>query len=548
MDKNQKETLFKTEFIELYAELDYKLLLDKTAEKIKNYLDCEGAAFFLYDPLKQQLHFEVATGSKSDALKTITIRKGEGIAGWIAEKEESVLINDCEKDERFTSKTDKKVDFKTKSILGVPVMRGDQLLCVIEAINKNDDQFTDSDLDLLNYIGSFIAIPMHNALLFKKMTQETRNKEQLIELAKGISSSKSPEDIFDILKDIIVGLIDPNEITVFVNSKKKIYQLIGKDQTHLSKASGSDFDIHNTSIGKEKAFFPLRTRNQTIGFMEIHLGKKLSSEMTYLIKGLAVFAAISIEKFELYEQLIEKEKIEKELQIARDIQQSFLLKGDIQVRQSDVAFINLTSSEVGGDYYDIIKLNDNETVYTINDISGHGIPASLLMAIFRTNFTYLINKNRDILETITQLNELISETTDANLYVTSFTAIIDTAEKTIRYINSGHNSPFIIRGEDVLTLDEGTLVLGMFPLVPYEIHQKSLADGDILVLFTDGVVEAENVEEEQFTTERFIELVKTNRHESAETIKKRIIDELKQFTRQEHFTDDVTFMIIKLDP
>ncbi len=545
MDHKQREELFREEFIELYSELDFKLLLNKIAEKTKNYLDCEGASFFLYDHLREELYFEVVAGDKSEVLKKVVLRKGEGIAGWIAESGESVLINDCHKDSRFNSKIDKKVDFKTRSILGVPVVMGNKLLGVLEAINKKTDEFNEDDLKILKYISGFITIPMHNALLFNKVTQETKNKDQLLELAKGISSSQSPDDVLEILKNIIISLIDPIEITVFVHSKGKSYNLISKNKEKIGGKKNKG--LNDTYIGNKTAVFPLRTQKKTIGFIEIDLKNIISNEMSFIIKGLSVFAAISIEKFELYEHLIEKEKIEKELQIAREIQQSFLLKDEIIIPNIDVAFVNITSSEVGGDYYDIIKLNENETVYTINDISGHGVPASLLMAIFRTNFTYLTNKNKNILKTITELNELISKTTDPNLYVTSFTAVIDTNKKCIKYINSGHNAPFIIREDKAISLDEGTLVLGMFPDVPYEIHNKELINGDIIVLYTDGVIESENSSEEEFSIELLIDIVKQNRELSAEKIKEVIISELKNFTKKASFIDDVTFMIIKFE-
>jgi len=543
MNINEREKLFREEFVELYSELEYNVLLVKIAEKVKNYLNCEGASFFLYDRLKEELYFETATGEKSDLLKSIVLKKGEGIAGWIAETGKAALVNNCEKDSRFNSATDIKTDFITKSMLGVPVIRDGRLLGVLEAVNKLNGNFNENDLSMLKYISGFIIEPMHNALLYKKLNRETQNKDQLLELAKAISSSQRPEDVFDILKNILISLIEVEEITVFVNSEKKTYNLISENIEN--KGNGNN-DITKTTVGNRSAIYPLRTRKKTIGFMEIKSKEKISTEMSYIIKGIAVFAAISIEKFELYSQIIEKEKIEKELQIARDIQQSFLLKEDVNIDNTDVSYINITSSEVGGDYYDIVKLSDKKTVYTINDISGHGVPASLLMAIFRTNFTYLIKKNGDILKTISEINKLIAETTDPNLYVTSFTATVDTDKMIMTYINSGHNSPFIIRGSDIVYLDEGTLVLGMFPEVLYECKEINLAKNDIIILYTDGVIEAENKNDEQFSLEKLIEIIRRNKEKETKMIKKEVIRELKEFTGGEYFTDDVTFMIIKL--
>jgi sigma-B regulation protein RsbU (phosphoserine phosphatase) len=116
----------------------------------------------------------------------------------------------------------------------------------------------------------------------------------------------------------------------------------------------------------------------------------------------------------------------------------------------------------------------------------------------------------------------------------------------MRYINSGHNSPFIIRGKEIIFLDEGTLVLGMFPEVIYEYKEQKLRKNDIIVLYTDGVIEAENKSGEQYSLERLIEIIKRNKENDANIMKDTVIKELKNFTGIEHFTDDVTFMIIKL--
>ncbi len=530
------------EFIDLYRELDLKFLLNKIADKIRHYLNCAESSIFLYNERKDELYFEIATGDRQDELKKIVFKKGEGVVGWVAEQEKRLIINDCSKDPRFSPKTDLQTDFKTCSILGVPVIMDQKLLGILEAINKQDGKFDEADAEILEDIACYVTIPLQNAMFFKKITEETREKTQLIELGKIISRAFSLEEVFETIKQIIIEIFAPTEINVLVESQCKEYRLISKQTVPCE----GTIDIEDTLVEADQVMFPLKSGQKRLGVLQIKTGKRMPEEMLSLIRGLSVFAAISLEKFEMATQMVEKEKIERELQIARNIQQSFLIAEKIDLKGMDVAYINLPSSKVGGDYYHIVKLREDETIFTIDDVSGHGIPASLLMAIFRTNFVYRIKKDKDMLVTLRHLNNLIAETTTPNHFVTSFTCKIDTKEKLLTYVRAGHNPPFICRGNKVIELKEGSHPIGWFINASYTTVEVQVKKNDLIVLYTDGLIEAENSKGEQFSAARFKEFIKANKHLDAETLKEKLIEALKNFVDSDSFEDDVTFILIKI--
>lgn len=536
----EKASHFRKEFGDLYGVIDLKSLLNKITDKMRHYLNCRETSIFLYNSKREELSFETATGERQDDLKKIVLKKREGVVGWVADSEKRLIINDCEKDPRFSSKTDRMTDFKTGSILAVPVLMDKNLLGVLEAINKIDGTFNEDDAELLDYIAGIIAIPLQNAMYFKKVKEETKEKDQFIELAKTISHAFDLEEVFKSLKEILSELVNPIEINVLVESHGKVYHLIS-DETAPSPQESLD----ETVINKHQVVFPLRTNKKRLGLLEVKVEERIPDEMLSLIRGISVFAAISIEKFEMATQMIEKEKIEKELQIAKEIQQSFLLNEKIDIKGAEVTYINIPSSEVGGDYYDIVKLDDEKTIFTINDISGHGIPASLLMSIFRSNFTYRIKKDKDMRTTLSHLNNLIAETTDANLYVTSFTCRYDAKKRSLVYLNAGHNPPFLFRKKDVIELKEGSLTVGMFPDVSYTTAEIEVKKKDLLVLYTDGLIEAENNAGFQFSYERFKEFFQANKHLDVESLKEKLIAKLRDFVGKDDFEDDITFIIIK---
>jgi sigma-B regulation protein RsbU (phosphoserine phosphatase) len=532
----------KLEIIDIFSEINLDSLLNKIVAKICLFLDCEESSIFLYNSITDELYFETATGENQAVLKQITLKKNEGIAGWIASHLKSVIINDCAKDHRFSSKADCKTLFKTKSLLGTPVTIDNSLIGIVEALNKKNGTFSADDLSTLEYLAALLAIPLQNAILFKKISKETKEKDQLIKLGKLISSSFGFEEVFATLKEILLPILFPSKLEVIVISQNKAYDLLNNTSRKISKQINS-FQI---SIKNNHAVFPLFTEKKALGFLEVKYSEKISAELINLIQGLAFFVAISLEKYELYSQKLEQEKIQKELQIARDIQLSFLPKAIIPLNQFQYSFAHIPSSAVGGDYCDIIPLSDQQTIFNISDIAGHGIPASLLMSIFRTNFIYFIKQNQDIQSTLIHLNNLIAETTDVNHYVTSFTCKIHSKTKVMEYINAGHHAPLIIRNNSLIKVEDNSMVIGMFAGDQYQISKIQLQSADLIFLFTDGLIEAENPFNQPFSKERLAEFLFSCQSHSPQHIKELLLKELYSYVDQNVFTDDITFIIIKI--
>jgi sigma-B regulation protein RsbU (phosphoserine phosphatase) len=531
---------FKEEVLGLYSEVNLGALLQKITSSIKAYMGSEEASIFIYDPEKEELTFETATGKKEKELKQIILKKGQGVAGWIAEQRRGVIINDCQRDPRYTITVDQKTLFHTRSLLGVPVQMDGRVLGVLEAVNKKRGKFSSDDLRVLEKMAGFMAIPLHNAVLFRGIKRETLAKERLIELGKKISASADISGVLMALKEIICSEIQPLTACVHVSSENKEYDLLANcsREKEAMKCLG-------TTIGRANGRFPLRAEGAVLGYLAICSEKMISEESAALFRGLAAFMAISLEKFRLYRQMLEKDKMEKELQIARDIQQSFLLQQPQNFPGLDIAFSNIPSSKVGGDYYEIIPLNDREIIFSINDVSGHGVPASLLMAIFRSNFVFQIRQGGDISATISHLNRLIAETTEPNLFVTSFTAKLNCETGIGSYINAGHPSPLVLRGTELLPLEAGSMVVGMFADVEYPVSRFTMQPGDVLIFYTDGVIEAENENGEEYSLARMCATAVARRDLPAGDMQAALIEDLRRFCRRPDFTDDVTLMVVK---
>lgn len=244
----------------------------------------------------------------------------------------------------------------------------------------------------------------------------------------------------------------------------------------------------------------------------------------------------------------EKERMQKELEIAKSIQQSFLPDRVPEIKGIEIAASNIPAKEVGGDFYDFIPIAKNKLGISIADVSGKGIPAALFMALSRTLIQASTTGNQNVANAIKQANELIFSDSKSGMFVTLFYAILDSEKMFIKYINAGHNPPLLFRKEEdnIQFLKAKGIALGVIEDIELEEKEIELKKGDIIVLYTDGITEAFNEKEEQFSTERLIKLIKENPHLSTQQLIEKVHEEVKSFSGKQPQFDDITMMILKI--
>jgi serine phosphatase RsbU (regulator of sigma subunit) len=244
----------------------------------------------------------------------------------------------------------------------------------------------------------------------------------------------------------------------------------------------------------------------------------------------------------------EKERVEKELEIGRGIQQSFLPEKPPEVDGFEIAALNLPALEVGGDFYDFIPVSQDKWGLVIADVSGKGVPAALFMALSRTLIRANAADNPTVSYAIVKANKMIAEQERANMFVTLFYGVLDVKKKSITYVNAGHNPPLVLgkKGGDIVMLAAKGVALGVMSDIALEEKEVSLREGDIAILFTDGVTEAINRKQEQFGQERLIKLVAESHTLSAQEIIKRIETEVTAFSEGQPQFDDLTLMAVKV--
>ncbi len=294
---------------------------------------------------------------------------------------------------------------------------------------------------------------------------------------------------------------------------------------------------------------PLKVKDKMIGVINLinKKGGTFTVDDQRLVGIIASQSAQVLENARLYEEEKRLQRMERELQMARDIQQSLLPKENPTLPGAEIAGLSRPAREVGGDYYDFIELGNDRLGVVIADVSGKGVPASLLMSNIQATLRVQAVTSASTKDCIAEANTALHKSTEPDKYATLFYGILDTVGKNFTCTNAGHNPPMLISQDGTCRrLETGGIVLGMLAQMPYQEEHIHLKSGDLLLMFSDGITEAMNDREQEFGEEKLIELLVKNRALSPEPLLKIIVAEVSEFTGAVPQQDDMTLVAIKL--
>lgn len=466
----------------------------------------------------------------------------------------------------------------------LPILYDDRKLGIIGFGDKFiGPKFTAPDLEYLYSLSNMAATAVQNGIIFEQLNQSNRKLEKKLqeqntlseivrELNASLSSLKS-ERVMNLLVYSIMGEMTVNRCSIFLYEDEKLKLSLnrGFESENLDDVT-SDSEIFNTLVnlpasivltGDEEHYcyqkmyelgvrvlVPMKVENDMKGL--IALGDKIT-KLPYVKDDLDFLAIlgnwsmISIETARLIEQEIEKRKIEEELKIASDIQKRLLPTACPEIDGFEISAMNISSLQVGGDYFDCIKLAQNLYFLCIADVSGKGVPAALLMSNLQASLHALINTELNLSQVVGRINDIIYNNTTADKFITYFGGILNADDKTFVSINAGHNPPYLFhKDKSFVTLNEGGLILGMMPNVVFDTETTQLKPGDRIVMFTDGVSEAMDKDFNEFEEHRIEQCILKNFDESAEGLMQKLIEAVRAFTKGAPQTDDITIMTIKV--
>lgn len=265
---------------------------------------------------------------------------------------------------------------------------------------------------------------------------------------------------------------------------------------------------------------------------------------------LANQAAIALENLELHQSALDKQRLEREIELASEIQRQILPKGTPEVEGYELAGWNRPARHIGGDYYDFYRLaNGRDLVLILGDVSGKGVPAALLVSTLHSSLRLLLDRVELGPDLLARLNEHILASSLSNKFITLFAARLDTATGELVYLNAGHNPGIVVRGDGTVEeMGPGGLPLGLLPNVSFRAETLQLAPGDLVCLYSDGITEAAATNDDEFGMERLSALLAEGSRMSLCELVRRIDSRVTDFAAGLPQGDDQTLLLVRRDP
>jgi sigma-B regulation protein RsbU (phosphoserine phosphatase) len=275
-------------------------------------------------------------------------------------------------------------------------------------------------------------------------------------------------------------------------------------------------------------------------------GTLLSETTKAGVETLAKEAADAIESARLYNQELEKLRLEHDMDIAAQIQQALLPNGRYAGHGIDLAAVSVPCRSIGGDFFDYVEMADGHGFgFTLGDVAGKGPPAALLTASIQGVFSTRAPDGESPARTISRVNHAVIRRAIKARFVTMFYGVLRAETGSLTYCNGGHNAPILVSRGGVRRLEKGGLILGIFAHADYEEETVRLEPGDVLVVFSDGVSESVNPAEEQYDDHRIAACVQRYAGAEAAVILERLLEDVRAFCAGTAQPDDLTAMILK---
>lgn len=429
-------------------------------------------------------------------------------------------------------------------------------------LEPEEDEFVSA---LLGLAASSIAnAQAHEAIVQsnEKLAQKVQELRALIDLVRGLSASLEPDDIAKMLTLTLAGrwILSRYGLVTWKTGHPEILRQKGLDLTFFFAQKDRWRELTepmlapvDTSLPPGSLLLPLRSSSETFGI--VVCGPRLKNQAyteadKEFASGLAAQAAVSFDNAWHFEDTLIRQQMEKEVALAASIQRDLFPSVLPQLEGCDTAARNRQAKLVGGDYYDVLPVRENGPdlphLLCVVDISGKGMFAALLMSNIQATLRALLSREQGLSALAGQANQLLHATTPANRYATAFLAQYHPATGACQWVNCGHNDGIVLRKSgDVEQMPCTGIALGLFPRISYAEQHVELQQGDLLAIYTDGVTEANDMAEQEFSLERLIEVLKANRDRPAYEIVDAVFEAIDSFVGAAPQFDDITLMVMK---
>jgi sigma-B regulation protein RsbU (phosphoserine phosphatase) len=553
--------------------LDLDELMVRIAEMVKRVIDYDVFAILLLHEKEQELRVRFSLGHPEELVKGLRIKVGAGIVGRAAQTRRSVLVNDVRKDPAYIQSLP-----SVQSELAVPLISKNRVVGVMDLEAPWADFFTEQHQNLLELLADRIAMAIENARLYRRSVRQARTLHLLNEISRELSSVLVLNELLRKIGTHTKRLIDYQRFSIMLKdeqsqtfnavlSLRQDERLPDKcsvrfDQGIVGASAAARQTVVVPDVSKDPRYIsvnpetraemavPLIYHDRVIGVVDLESPQPgyFTDEHVRIFSTLAPQIAIAIENARLYERVLKSEaRLERDLGRAQEIQMHMMPGIVPAIPGLEVGLRFLPARELGGDLYDFLTYGKDRHVLAIGDVSGKGAPAALYGAMASGILRSLAPQRLAAPDMLQKLNVMLLERKIEGHFITMTYTIWEPKVKTLRLANAGMPLPILVRQGHARPVRVEGVPLGLLlEHTKYEETTLTLERGDLLALFSDGVLEAATPEHEEFGPRRLEKILREHAQRPMEDILETIFAEISRFEQGRPRRDDQTLLLIRV--
>ncbi len=398
-------------------------------------------------------------------------------------------------------------------------------------------------------------------MLERELSLKQLQVNRLLDVTQAINNNLPAPDLFKIYKSILSWEMVIKKMALFIKEENHwiCATSINVEPEFLDGEVGNDLmyydrltnitDKEHPLISQFDIIIPVYHKKMPIAFTL--LGDFEDNDDLYdkvkFITTITNIIAVAIENKRLFKRQLEQERLKREMELAGEMQH-MLIPDSLPVNERfEFNSIYMPHLGVGGDYFDFIRMSDEKFAFCVADISGKGVAAALLMANFQANIRTLTQPDMDMVAFIKRLNKRVMDITKGDKFITFFFAEYCMKTRTLHYVNAGHNPPLLVMNNEVHLLKEGCTILGSFTELPVVDVGEVVIDSEaMIIVYTDGLTDLRNDEDEFFDNENLSKFVLSNHHFATKTFNEKLIEQINIFKGEQAYPDDIAVLTCKI--
>ncbi len=563
----------------LNTTLDLNTLMHRVADLVRAVIDYKIFAILLINDRSEDLRMRFQIGHTTE-VERMRIKLGRGVSGQAALQRQSILVEDV-------TSTDNYIDANpnVRSELAVPLIIKNKVIGVIDIQSEQIGFFTLEHQRLLELVASRMAIAVENARLYTRVSRQAQTLGVLNEISREITSILDPNDLLERIAHLLKRVIDFQMFSILLWNERTQHlehsfssrfgervireRIISLGEGLIGTAAQLRQPIVAPDVRKDPRYIeanpevrselavPLVYKGEVIGVLDLEHTRVnyYNEDHQRTLSTLASQVAISIANARLYQRIHEEEqRMERDLEMARQVQLRLMPSRPPKLERAEIAAEFVAARSIGGDVYDYLDYGPGRIGLAIGDVSGKAAPAALYAALVSGILRSLAPQHLSPAEMLKALNDQLQERKLDSQYVTMLMAVWDDSNQTLQIANAGSVQPLFVsanpadtrKSPAVRTIQAEGFPLGLFPNAEYEEFTLSTRPGDLVVFFSDGIVDAINAEDEMFGEERLSQLLESQHQPTAQSSVDTILQAVSDFQAGTAHFDDETIVVLRV--